>query len=143
MYLPQLRGEVSQGDIFDSLPTVYIQGVGLRPKMRSMRAILLTHDCEYDKPKTTTVLIAEVWPLTDVDPGSRGYIVQNRVLAAFFLEAFADVLPESYVDFRSISRLEKGIVEAQSTEGKRLASLTVEARLALQRQLALFLGLDR
>src|SRR5947209_4450563 len=111
MYVAHLRGEVSQGDIFDSLPTVYIQGVAFKPKVRNARAMLLTHDCEYDKPRTTTVVIAEVWPLSDVDPGSRSYVRQNRVLSAFYLEPFTEIFPESYVDLRSMSRLEKSILE--------------------------------
>lgn len=143
MYLTELRGEVSQGDIFGSLPTVYIQGVGLKPKVRNARTMLLTHDCEYDKPRTTTVIIAEIWPLSDVDPGSRGHIQQNKVLGAFYLEPYTDVVPASYVDLRSMSRLEKSILEAQKQVGGRLVSLTDDAKLALQRQMALFLGLNR
>lgn len=139
MYLAELRGEVSQGDIFDSLPTVYIQGVGLKPKVQNKRSTMLIYDCEYDKPRTTTVIIAEVWPLSDADPGSRGYIRQNRVFGAFYLEPYLDIIPESYVDFRTISRLEKSILEAQKQTGRRLVSLTDDSRLALQQQLSLFL----
>lgn len=143
MYLPTLRGEVSQGDIFDSLPTVYVQRVGLQPKLGYARSILLTHDCEYDKPRTETVLIAEVWPLAEVNKGSQGYIRQNRVLGAFYLEAYRNVLAESYVDLRNVSRIEKTITETSNQAGSRLLSLTDEVRMALQRQIALFFGVDR
>lgn len=143
MYLAALRGEVSQGDIFDDLPSVYIQQAGLRSKVQNTRAILLTHDCEYDKPRTETVVVAEVWPLSDVNNSSQGYIRQNRVLSTFYLEAYGDAFPESYVDLRNVSRVEKRLVAERAQIGKRLLCLTDDARLALQRQIALFFGLDR
>ena len=55
MYLQELRGEVSQDDIFERLPIAYATSVG-RLESLDIRAILLTYDCEYDKPSTKLIM---------------------------------------------------------------------------------------
>lgn len=70
MYLEKLSGEISQGDIFECLPLAPVadgQGLG---EVRLVSAILLTQDCEHDKPSTASVLIAEVLPLSVIASGS-------------------------------------------------------------------------
>lgn len=138
MYLQELRGEVSQGDIFDSLPLVFARQDG--SSLSFARAILLTYDCEYDKPTTKFVMIAEVRPLAEVAPGSQGNVRKNRAFSTFFLDAHSS-LAESYVDFRTLSRVEKAAVAARI--GQRLASLSDDAQLALQEQLSAFFGYGR
>lgn len=138
----EISAEVSQGDIFDSLPFAPVadgQGLG---EVRRVPAILLTQDCEYDKPSTVSVLIAEVMLLSGVASGSQGNVRRNRVASAFYLPPHAD-LPESFVDFRTIGRVTKSLTAEEAQSGRRLASLTEEARLALQRHLAGFFGYDR
>ena len=70
MYLDKASAEVSQGDIFESLPLTSVEGG--QAHMRQVRAMLLTQDCEYDKPSNASVLIAEILPLSGVASGSRG-----------------------------------------------------------------------
>ena len=140
MYLEKLSGEISQGDIFERLPFAPVadgQGPG---EVRLVSAILLTQDCEYDKPSTTSILIAEVLPLSVIASGSQGNVRKNRVASAFYLPPHAS-LPESYVDSRTISRVTKSLI-AEAQDENRLLSLTEEARLALQRQIAGFFGYD-
>ncbi len=141
MYLEELSGEVSQGDIFERLPLAPVADGRGPGEVRLVSAILLTQDCEYDKPSTASVLIAEVLPLSVIASGSQGNVRKNRVASAFHLPPHAD-LPESYVDLRTLSRVNKSLV-AEAQDENRLLSLTEEGRLALQRQIAGFFGYDR
>jgi hypothetical protein len=140
MYLDTVRAEVSQGDIFGRLPLASAEGGGAA--LRLACVMLLTQDCEYDKPSTVSVLVAEILPLSGVAAGSQGNVRRNRVASAFYLSPHA-ILPESYVDIRAVGRVEKSLVAAEAEGGSRLLSLTEEARLALQRQVAGFFGYDR
>ncbi len=99
------------------------------------RAVLLTYDCEIDKPKSLRT-VALVRPL---DPGmpqaDREKIRSNQRLAFFHLPAREGTLPECYVDFRRISTVSPEWVD----RGKKLVSLQETARKALLMQFFLFL----
>ncbi len=100
IYLQELRGEVSQGDVFDSLPLSYItQEDRLRTYSEAVRAMLLTYDCEYDKASTRFVMVAQVFRLDEVPADRQGNVRKNKVFSTFYLEA-ADNLAELFVDFR-------------------------------------------
>jgi hypothetical protein len=147
MYTPELRLEVSQGDIFDAAPLIIpSEETGdnkLTVSVREGRAILLTHDCEYDKPNNPWVLVAEIRVLAEIPSGNHGHIRQYQTRNTFYLEKIGEALPESYVDFRRLTRLPKRLLFSLAEEGKRIASLNDEARLALQRQVAIFFGYGR
>lgn len=145
MYTPELRSEVSQGDIFDMAPLITIseEENSLSVSLREGRAILLTHDCEYDKPNNPWVLVAEVRVLTEIPTSSQGHIRHYQTRNTFYLENLDTNLPESYVDFRRLTRLPRRVMSSLTAEGKRIASLNDEARLALQRQVAIFFGFGR
>lgn len=110
-------------------------------QIQRVPAILLTQDCEYDKPSTVFVLIAAILPLSGVAPGNQGNVRKNRVASAFYLPPHP-LLLEPYVDIQAIGRISKSLIVAEAQEG-RLLSLSEEARLALQRQIAGFFGYDR
>jgi hypothetical protein len=99
------------------------------------RALLLTYDCEIDKPKSLRT-IALVRPL---DPGMPQAdcekIRGNQRLAFFYLPAVEGILPECYVDFRRICTVAPEWVD----RGKKLVSLHETARKALLMQFFLFL----
>lgn len=140
MYLEIASTEISQGDIFDSLPLAVMEGTMAAVRMSCV--ILLTQDCEYDKPSTLSVLVAEIMPLSRIAVGSQGNVRRNRVASAFYLPA-QESFPESYVDFRAMGRVEKSTIIAEADRGNRRLSLTEEARLALQQQVAGFFGYHR
>lgn len=143
MYLQELRGEVSQGDIFDSLPLASLsQNAGIHVRVQNARVILLTYDCEYDKPSTKLLAVAEIFSLSEVPTERRGNIRKNQVFSTFYLAANAQ-FDEAFVDFRYISRIDKMIVTAQAQTGQRLVSLSDDAQLALQEQLSAFFGYGR
>ncbi len=142
IYLQEMRGEVNQGDVFDSLSLSYItQEDRLRTYSEAVRAMLLTYDCEYDKASTRFVMVAQVFRLDEV-PADRQENVRKKVFSTFYLEA-ADDLAELFVDFRFIGRLDKAIVAERAQAGHRLVSLSDEAQLALQEQLSAFFGYGR
>jgi hypothetical protein len=147
MYLPQPREEISQGDVFQNVSLVAVtesaDNPGVITHLREGYAILLTHDCEYDKPANRWVLVAEVRPLAEIPSGSQGHIRQYRTRNTFYLESLEPNLPESYVDFRRLSPLPKSALSSPLRAGNRLVSLNDEARLALQRQIAIFFGYGR
>lgn len=147
MYTPELRLEVSQGDVFEVVPLVVIseepEGHNLNVSLREGRAILLTHDCEFDKPNNPWVLVAEVRDLAEISAGSQGHIRQYQTRNTFYLERIGETMPEAYVDFRRLTRLPKRVLTSLTEEGKRVASLNDEARVALQRQVAIFFGYGR
>lgn len=147
MYEPQVRTEISQGDIFDDVPIAYVaySPDNLTPILntRNVRAMMLTHDCEHDKPSNQWVIVAEIRPISEIAAQNQSLIRQYRVYNAFYLEALADVFSESYVDIRRIDRLDKRMLAERSQSGQKLASLNENARLALQRQIAVFFGLNR
>ena len=142
MFLQELRGEVSQGDVFDSLPIAYVRQEVRRLTALSTRALLITYDCEYDKPSTKLVMVAGVFSLSEVPADRRGNVRKNKVFSTFFLEAFFP-LEESFVDFRYMGLLEKAVIAEEAQARQRLASLNDEAQLALQEQLSAFFGYGR
>ena len=88
MYLHTLRSEISQGDVFENLSLLSIAEIAtsteLSVQLRVGRAILLTHDCEYDKPANVSVAIAEVRDLSELSLGNQGHIRQYRTRNTFY-----------------------------------------------------------
>lgn len=142
MYLPKLANVVSQGDIFDDIPVAYLGQAGGKSDVYTLavRAILISHDCEYDKPTNAFVLVAEVRSLSEVPEGSQGNVRGYRTRNTFYLQPVGH-MSDSFADFRKINRIPKSILEERKKE--RLASLTDEARAALQQQIAIFFGYGR
>ncbi len=48
------------------------------------RAILVTYDCEYDKPSTKLVMAAGVFPLAEVPSERKGNVRKNKVFSTFY-----------------------------------------------------------
>ena len=142
MYLQELRGEVSQGDIFGSLPISYVRQEDKKPVLLTIPAMLITYDCEYDKPATKLVLVAGVFPLAEVPINRQGNVRKNRVFSTFHLDKTTSQ-EEAFVDFRYIGLLEKTVVAQEAEAGNRRISLSDEAQLALQEQLSAFFGYGR
>lgn len=147
LYLPALREEISQGDIFDGLiyQYVYQESSAPEPVIRSrvIQAMLITADCEFDKPSSAYVYLGEVRPLSEISVGTRGNVRSRRVFYTFPLEPHDNFLEECYVDFRRILRFDKSRLAASHLNQQRLLSLTDTARTALQEQLSVFFGLAR
>ena len=147
MYLTALREKVSQGDIFQSLVYryVYQETQASDPMIRSrlIRAMLLTYDCEYDKPEAAYVYMAELRLLEEISKSTRGNVRSRRVFNAFPLETSSLLLDEYYVDFRRILRFDKTVIAESDLASNRVISITDTSRLALQQQMSVFFGFER
>ncbi len=96
--------------------------------------MVLSHDCEIDKdPKYR--MVALIRPLSEVRSDGQEIIRANRNFSACYLPAYAEIIGESYVDFRRITTLHPDFLE----NSERIASLTDEAVKYIQTQLFRFL----
>lgn len=152
------REQSSQGDILESVAHIYLERplLALRKEAETIfraeaepfsqfddkggqmvvatckrqRAILITHDCEIDKPQVKRWLVCPVVPIVVLSSGNRDRARRNRVYSMLHLPQYRDVLPESFVDFNQITTLEGDFVKG----GKRLVSLSDIGRRALYSQ---------
>lgn len=96
--------------------------------------MVLSHDCEIDQDGRGHRLVAMIRPLDTVaDESHREQIRQSRNAQFFHLPEHA-AMPESYVDFRRLSTVLKGVVD----DLERVSRLTDEAVRALQVQFIRF-----
>lgn len=143
IYLIEQRKQISQGDIFSNIPVARVKFPEGIPILKEIQGMLVTHDCEFDKPNSIYVLISECRPLSELKPESQGNIKNLKTLNTFYLPQTEGII-ESYIDFRRTYQVDKSFLfERVSSKSLRLKSLTDEARTALQRQLAIFFGHDR
>ena len=98
------------------------------------RGILLTHDCQIDKPGTKHLAAALVRPLGPLPADQQEMIRGNQVHAYYCLPASPAGIEESYVDFRRITTLSVDII----ARANRLAGLTNTAWDGMMFQLTRF-----
>lgn len=147
-YENSIRPEISQGDIFLGLIfaewKLTQENTPVLVNAPKYPGMLLTHDCEYDKPTSQFVLIARILPLSGVSIDTQGNIRKNRIVASFYLPAQEQAdFPECYVDLRQMERVTKRSIQAVEHEGQRILSLTEDSRELLQYSIAAFFGVDR
>ena len=128
MYLGKPRAILSQGDIFTKVSL--IDSASPKSPPREFDAITLSHNCEIEKPNSSTVLVCAIRPITQLDEGNRGHLRRGRLYNAMLLE-FCASLSESFIDFRFIFRVNKMFLNECAQQGLKIASLTDEAQLAL------------
>jgi len=142
MYDTDLRSEVSQGDIFQSIRVVRIKYPEMIPVVKDIQGILLTDDCEYDKKRSVYVLVCEVRLLAEVSPGSAGNIKNYKTLNTFYLEG-NEKFKDSYLDLSLTYQVEKQFLIDLANKGLRIKSLSDTTRSALQRQISIYFGYKR
>jgi hypothetical protein len=92
------------------------------------RALLLTFDCEIDKPSTKVLTFALIRPLDPTMPeADQTKIRGNRKFAFFFLPAAEGTAPAGYVDFRRLGTVGIEVVKAAA----RIARLSEASRKAM------------
>ena len=114
-YSYSLGSDLSQGDILSRVKLIVNVNdpENNGPKYGSSHVIVLSRNCEIDKPikfssGTNSVLVARVIRLALAPPNSRGYIKENRVLNAFFLPGDNDYIDDCYIDWRTLQPTGKG-----------------------------------
>jgi len=115
-YSYSLGSGLSQGDILS--PVKLIVNVNdpenNGPKYGSSHAIVLSRNCEIDKPikvsnGTNSILMARVIKLVLAPRDSQGYIKENRVLNTFFLPSDKNYnVEDCYIDWRTLQPTDKG-----------------------------------
>jgi hypothetical protein len=92
------------------------------------RAVLLTFDCEIDKPSTKWLTFALVRPLPPNMPEADQLTIrENRKFAFFFLPPNEDEAPIDYVDFRRLGSVNVDLVKGLT----RIARLSDDLRKAM------------
>lgn len=143
MYSPPLT-EFSQGDILEQVPHLFFDGplpAALDDTVKhstgpmvctavSERAIILTPDCEIDKPKVSRWLVCPVMPIEAVAEDNRQNVRDNRIFSRFYLPPYRGILNECFVDFNQISTISAGLLVTVN----RTVSLDDEGRSALYAQ---------
>src|SRR5437763_11774236 len=130
-YLAEPRETVSQGDLFGEVTFARVVATGEVCTFSTDRypAMLLSHDCEYDKPRVEFVLMARVRPLAHLAESSRGNVRTGGTISTFYLPPRDPRLPEAFVDFEHVVPVSKAEVSRLATAAHRIASLSDEGRL--------------
>jgi len=160
-WTPQLKSELSQGDVLSPIPIgsphlpvtylskgrvekgsqVWLQsskwqpdgdGIGLfLGKGRVIHGLVVSHDCEIDKPsRSARVLIAPISQLDKLEESARQPIIEQKRYSLMPLPGVPQ-LGDYYADLRCLMWLDRKIVD----QNKRIASMSEEGVLRLQAQL--------
>ena len=119
IYAPQPRESLSQGDILTDV-SIAEPHLGLDEGMRTV--IVLSHDCEIDKPKNQTMIVAAVVPLAQFPSEQHDSIRSGAMLSVFYLADPPTLAIDSCVDFRRTFRtsfVSVGATEFRLIEDKR------------------------
>jgi hypothetical protein len=154
--------ELSQGDLFALVPSVYVRDLSYMVRLDTARfrlesdkppnfnidkehqatatsvrraAIVLTHDCEIDKePARASLLMALVRPLSAVNEDDRDGFRTNTRHRAFYLPENDYLDGESYADLRAVTTIRRDTLESLS----QLAAMNEDGRRMLREQLFRF-----
>jgi hypothetical protein len=135
------RSLFSQGDIFDSIPHVVLdeersavssttESNAVITHTRTERAILITPDCEVDKPNVQNWIVCPALPLALIGAADQKLVRANRVFSKFFLPSWGGAFTESFVDLNQMSTVSSSFLRTRP----RLASLSDEGRAAFYAQ---------
>ena len=131
MYREALREEISQGDVFSRIPFVEADEENER------RVVLLTHDCQFDKPNTIFVLTAWVRALVDLNEGTQANVRAGKVKSSIYLPE-TEQWSECFIDLTHIAPVRKATLIETAAAGGRIASMSDEGRAALAFRIAIF-----
>jgi hypothetical protein len=151
------RTEISQGDILEILPHISLgypllalhkeqetetvfratgepytnfndrDGQTVIANGRRSMAILISHDCEIDKPQVKKWLVCPVVPMERLKPKNHDLLRRNRIFSMLFLPKLEKILGDSFVDFNHFTTLDSEFVKS----AKRIISLSDLGRRAL------------
>lgn len=151
------RKEISQGDILELLPNSHLvpplialfsrsDGLmacesGTHPQFdqkaqaivascRRAKALLLTYDCEIDKPKVKNWIVAPIVPLSEIPGSAHSDIKKNKVFFLLYLPKYRDVLEDSVLVINHMTTLDREFVSGAN----RIVSLSDIGRRALYAQ---------
>ncbi len=101
-------------------------------KGKTVPAIVLSHDCELDKPRgAARVTVAPIAPIANLQPDFQARVIAQRVIAMLPVQGCPTLPQECYADFRSIASVPRSIVDKLT----RIAGMSETGKLRLQAQL--------
>lgn len=151
------RPEISQGDILQLLPHVSLDkpllslhkegetetvfratgepytnfndkdGQTVIAKCKRTKAILISHDCEIEKPQVKNWLVCPVVPMDKLQPKNHDLLKRNRIFSMLYLPRFNRLLIDSFVDFNHVTTLDSEFIKSSN----RIISLSDIGRRAL------------
>jgi hypothetical protein len=152
------RADISQGDILEKLPSAHLvrplQALFARPdgsmavesedhpdfndkkgqpvvaSCKRARALLLSYDCEIDKPAVKHWIIAPIVPLSLIPGPSHSDAKKNKIFSLLYLPSYRDILEESVLVLNHITTLDREFVQRT----RRILSLSDIGRRALYAQ---------
>ena len=128
VYQQQPRPVLSQGDIIRG---VFVADVVAGEVVeRRTDVVVLSHDCEIQKPGSEFVLCACTRPISSLDQGRAGHVRAGRVLNAMHLPEVGPFV-ESLVDFRMTYRISRPVLEEAVARNGRVTSMSDDGRAAL------------
>lgn len=92
--------------------------------------MLLTHDCEIDKPIKTTWIINPIVPISEIPGKVHPDIRKNKLLHLVHLAAHRDILSESVIVLNHMTTLDHKFIEPS----RRIVSLSDIGRRSLYAQ---------
>lgn len=151
-----ISDNVSQGDILELAPHIYLDpplsalaaaeapgtylasqvppsilnGDPVIASCKRRLAIVVTFDCEIDKPMNERWIVCPVVPLSDLPSQSHGNVKRNRVAKLFFLQRHKELIPDSVVVLDQLSTINRFFIK----EAVRIATLSDDGRLGLYTQ---------
>ncbi len=93
--------------------------------------LLLSHGCEIDKNGADVLLVARIREVTELSAGNQGYLRLGRVRNAMLLTDLP-AFNESFADFGYTFRVLRSELDRADGDGRRVASMSVDGRIALQ-----------
>lgn len=117
---------LSQGDLFSGITIREYLGDTTKT-YPGVTVVLLSHDCEIDKPATKALLCAQTRSLAKQSPTHADTIRRGGSFNAMYLPAIGNT-PESYIDFRLTHRVHREIFDLAVEQGTRVTSMTQDGR---------------
>jgi hypothetical protein len=119
--------------------TAEIDGEGqmeFTAKGRPAPALILNFDCEIDKQWSKRFVVCPIIPLSELPDNQRTNAKNNRTAHLFFMPRHRELLPDSVAVLNQQTTYDRTLLDPS----KRLATLDVQARMALYTQFVRWLS---
>jgi hypothetical protein len=152
------RAELSQGDILEKLPSAHLVpplqalfarangamaiesenhpdfndklGQPVVASCKRAKALLLSYDCEIDKPAVKNWIVVPIVPLSLIPGASHRDARKNKIFSLLYLPSYRNILEESVLVLNHATTLDREFVR----NTKRILSLSDVGRRALYAQ---------
>jgi hypothetical protein len=106
------------------------QGQAVVASCKRARALLLSYDCEIDKPAVKNWIVVPIVPLSLIPGASHSEAKKNKIFSLLYLPSYRNILEESVLVLNHITTLDRDFVRSST----RVLSLSDIGRRALYAQ---------